>query len=177
MPSSYVCPRCGTTDTDDTSIGDHGMCYNCHRLWQMGELDEEEVTEINNVDDLCAYFSCEGEPEALNDNVYESTNCGCSITLHYADGSTLNCGDEYAHHDYYDSTFTEHLEVPVYEVNWQHPGEPIKFTIHTIVEGSDAEFSRQLMFGKCPVSELETAIAEIEALAEEAWKRENEEDA
>ena len=48
LDTEVTCPRCGMTYNEDpecrvehTSIGDHGMCTECHRKWQLGELDDE----------------------------------------------------------------------------------------------------------------------------------------
>jgi len=34
-----VCPQCGAKCFDDVTIADHGMCIDCHKKWQFGELD------------------------------------------------------------------------------------------------------------------------------------------
>lgn len=31
------CPQCHETVVNDACIADHGMCYECHHRWQMGE--------------------------------------------------------------------------------------------------------------------------------------------
>lgn len=40
---SCQCPRCGHDCFNDQCLTDHGKCYDCHKAWQFGELEEEEV--------------------------------------------------------------------------------------------------------------------------------------
>jgi len=38
-PGRILCPQCGVSDhgTDaETSVADHGKCYTCHKMWQLG---------------------------------------------------------------------------------------------------------------------------------------------
>jgi hypothetical protein len=41
-----ICPQCGATDTDTTTIADHGMCRDCLEKWQYGESDEDEEADF-----------------------------------------------------------------------------------------------------------------------------------
>jgi hypothetical protein len=46
-----TCPQCGTEFVDEgggtaatdeeTHIIDHGMCFDCHKKWQLGELEDD----------------------------------------------------------------------------------------------------------------------------------------
>lgn len=60
------CPVCGESCKDDVTIADHGMCYDCHQAFLMGELCNVclEPTPCDDHDD---YDDYDWREEALTD--------------------------------------------------------------------------------------------------------------
>jgi len=67
----WRCPVCGQVDVGDTTLQDHGKCYNCFKQWQMNHAVSREFTcwscshagnesPVEEITDLrmCHFYHC-----------------------------------------------------------------------------------------------------------------------
>lgn len=109
----------------------------------------DNLVIIENLHDLCLYFGV-NDPMQLPKGVYYHTKCGPWITLTMLDGSEF----------YFDVG-----ECPIEQ-------EVKSFTIGTIVEGSDAEFSKSFIL-PIETKDVTDWMTEMERTSDETWEEAN----
>ncbi len=139
---------------------------------EVGFLDiEETVTKvehrevrghvIRNLRDLAEHFGTDGTLVwQLNRRIYNDTECGASISIY----GTLD-GQFKALHNGYTGPYPEGFKAT-------------KFTIQTIVEGSDAEVNSDFfVLGFATTEDVDSWIKDMESQADDIWHQANDPDA
>jgi hypothetical protein len=108
---------------------------------------------IERLQDLCEEIGA-SKPSELNRRIYKDTDCGAWISVHVHGWKKFGPGDDWKALD---------------ELYVTEPGVAAidKFTIGSIVEGSNAEFSREFDV-PCESAEINSWLEELEGLTDEA---------
>jgi len=111
---------------------------------------------IRDFKGLLRFFRTDA-PRDLNRHIYGGTDCGASISVYLADGTTVHNGDP----RWKTLTGDEKLD---------------SFTIQTIVEGSDATVDSDHFRLPCTQAEVTAWMADMEAEADALWREANSDD-